>query len=243
MSTLNNYIYQLYESINEYTDDTKISLRLLEQYIINYRIKWFENTYNKFQKRIPEIYYQTICPELELTNNVDCCSDTTDCKILKTKKEIPSFMSLSDGEMLTKVSALEIYSCPENLFHILPYEQIEYFGNGRYNSKRIGVFIYNNYLYLISKDNTYLSLFEKINIRGIFRDPRETGKFKDCNNKPCWSPDSKYPLEERLWIYMKNDILPNELGIKLQLPEDTENDNKFRKEGISPQTKGKEQTS
>lgn len=228
MSTLRKYQYELLEAVNEYTDDSKLTLRLLEQYIINYRVKWFENTYNKFQKQIPEIYFQTLsCVPVALVDQSDdCCGIVTGCKILRTVDKIPTFISLSDGEIISKVSPVGIINIP---FHIIRYEQAEWFGNGRYNQNKIGVFLYNNYLYLISKDEIYYPLIERINIRGVFRDPREAGNFVGCDNKPCWSYDSIFPLEERLWTYVKTDILQTEIAPKIQTVEDLKNDNKFEK--------------
>jgi hypothetical protein len=57
-------------------------------------------------------------------------------------------------------------------------------------------------------------------MRAVFRYPSEAGKFSDCSNKPCWGPDTAYPLDERIWNYMKNDILANEFKIKLSSPQD-----------------------
>lgn len=228
MATLNQYRAELLEAVNQYSDDSNIDFRLLDQLISNYRVKWFENVYNKFNRNIPDIYFQTLsCVDLELVDQVDCCSVSSGCKILRTSQQLPEFATLSDGELLLKVSAPFIVNKPTELFHIIKHEQAEFFGNGRYNKQRIGVFLYNRYIYFIVKeDNINLPLLEKVNIRGIFRNPQEASRFKDCDGRLCWTPDSTYPMDAKVWNYVKGDILVRELNIKLNTPEDLINDNR-----------------
>lgn len=221
--TLNQLRFEILELVNQYSDDSELDYRLIDELIINKRVKWFENTYNKFNKTIPNIYYQTLsCVPVKLVDQAECCEVQTDCLILRTEKQLPAFLSLSDGELIDKVSPVGIINLP---FNIIPYRRAEFFGNGRYSKNAVGVFLLNGYLYLISKDKIYYPLIEKITIRGVFRDPREAEKFISCDNKPCWNPDMPFPLEERLWDYCKQDIINTDLKIKFSSPLDTSNDN------------------
>jgi hypothetical protein len=223
MKTLNNLRFEILETINQYSDDSQLDYRLIDEFIINKRVKWFENTYNKFNKTVPNVYYQSLnCVSVKLVDQSECCDISTDCLILRTEERLPSFLSLSDGELLDKVSAVGIINFS---FNIIPYKRAEFYGNGRYNTNSIGVFLLNGYLYLISKDKIKYPLLEKINIRGVFRDPRDASKFINCDNQPCWNPNMEFPLEERLWSYCKEDILKSDLQIKLSIPEDNANDN------------------
>jgi hypothetical protein len=215
--TLEKMRFSLLEAINQYSDDSTISYRLLDQYIEEYRVKWFELEYNKFNKVVPNVYYQTLsCLEVETVDIAECCSTIVGCDILRTREEIPGIISLTDGELIAKVSAVGIYNIP---FQLIKYENLEYFGEGRYEKNRIGAFYYNNRIYLWCKEKFNYSLIEKISMRAVFRYPSEAGRFSDCTNKPCWAPDTAYPMDERLWNYAKNDILANEFKIKLASPE------------------------
>lgn len=223
MKSLNKLRFELLEIINQYADDSKLDYRMIDEFIINKRVKWFENLYNKFNKTIPNIYYQTLgCVKVIAVDQSECCDIQTDCLILRTEKKLPSFISLSDGELMDKVSPVGVVNLP---FNIIPYRRAEFFGNGRYNTKTVGVFLLNNYLYLISKDKIKYPLLENISIRGVMRDPRDAYNFKTCENTPCWTPDSPFPIEERLWEYCKTDILSTDLQMKYNNPLDNNNDN------------------
>lgn len=221
--TLNQLRFELLEIVNQYTDDSKLDYRLIDEFIINKRVKWFENTYNKFNKAVPNVYYQSLsCVPVKLVDQAECCEVATDCLILRTVEKLPAFLSLSDGELIDKVSPVGVINLP---FNVIPYRRAEFFGSGRYNKQAVGVFLLNGYLYFISRDTVYYPLIELVNIRGVFRDPREAAKFIACDSKPCWNPDMAFPLEERLWDYCKQDILATDLKIKFTNPLDISNDN------------------
>lgn len=223
VATLSQYRSQLIEWLGQYSDDSVFSYRYLEDQIIVWTNKWFCNTYEKFSKDIPELYYQTLeCVEIEQADQADCCEFETGCTIMRTKREVPAFRALSDGELFVKAWPVSVYqSQPTNLFDIIDFERADGYGNLRYNANRIAAFYYKNRVYLISKDFPTISLIDKINIRGIFRDPRDTAPFM-CANKPCWTPLSPFQLEERLWTYVFTD-LTNDLLQKLKNPQDRVN--------------------
>jgi hypothetical protein len=210
----------LVEFTEQYSVDSDFSYRYLEQLIINWRVKWFQNTYEKFNRGIPSVYYQTIqCLDMEIADQSECCDIVTGCSIVRSVKEVPPFMTLSDGEVFTKAWPVSVQTDTNNLFDIIKFERADTYGNLRYNGNRIGAFIYNNRIYLISKDDDKVSLVDKINIRGVYRDPRDVGKFHDCSSKPCWTDEAEFPLEERLWTYMFNDLKETILK-KLDMPQD-----------------------
>lgn len=221
--SLLEYRAELLETINQLSSDSNIDYRYLDSLIMDKRELYFMRTYNRFNNSIPSIYYQTLpCVEVIDVDQAECCSITTGCYIKRTKDKIPPFVHLSDGELIEKVGPTFIVTVP---FNIIPYRRAEYFGTGKYDKKAIAAFLYNGYLYLISNNKFEFELLEFINIRGIFRNPMEAGRFKDCDGKPCFSPLSIYPLEGKLWEYIKKDILGTELKIKLTTPTDNEGDN------------------
>ncbi len=223
-NTLNQYRYEITDIANQNSSDSNLDLRLVDFWIQHKREHYFVNLYNRFNKTVPTIYYQTLpCVEVIDVDQSECCTIKTGCYIKRTKDKIPQFITLTDGELIDKVGPTYVTSIP---FDIIPYRRAEYFGSGKFNKNRIAAFIYNDYIYLISEDNIHLKLIEYINIRGIFRDPIEAGRFKDCDDKPCFSAESTYPMEGRLWDYVKKDIISNELRVKLGSQEDNEGDNR-----------------
>jgi len=223
MPSLNQYRFEILECINQTSSDSSIDYRLLDFWITSKRAAWFNKIYNKFQSTVPNIYYQTLpCVELIDVDQAECCSISTGCLIKRTKEKIPEFLSLADGELIEKVGPTFIVTIP---FNIISYKRAEFFGNGRFDKNSIGVFLYNGYMYFISKDTFHLPLLEYVNIRGVFRDPMDAEKFKDCDNNPCFSPESEYPLEARLWEFIKTEILSREIPTKLGIKADVRGDN------------------
>lgn len=232
MLSLNKLRFQLLETINAYSSDYDLDYRLLDAYILNKRVKWFQQIFNKFQSTIPSVYYQTLsCLEVELVDSSECCEELTGCYVLRSVKQIPAIMSLSDGEVIARVSGIGIDS---KSYNIISQFRIPYWGNSRYNKQSIGVAYINNYLYLFSKDPIYYPQIEKVTLRAIFRDPQEAGNFISCSGKPCWSEEDPYPIEERLWEFMKQDILATDFKLKLSVPGDNENDNMQNTTDLTP---------
>lgn len=234
--SLNKLIYEIRDLVSKQSNDAILENRHYEEFIINKRVKWFENTYNKFQKQIPQIYYQTVCDEIITVDQSECCEVDTECTILRTKHKIPSFISLKDGELIQSVKGVGIKEIPYN---VIPYHRVPYYGNSRYNKNSVAAFLYNEYIYLITFSK-WDSLIEKITIRGVFRDPREAGSFKNCDNTPCWTPDDNFPIEERLWEYCKNDIMATDISVYTATIPDLINDNKDNKFPVNarnPQSK------
>lgn len=223
VATLNKYRSQLIEFIEQYSDDSDYSARYYEDLIVTWTNKWFCNTYEKFTKDIPELYYQTIeCLPIEQADQSDCCDFQTDCTIMRSVSKVPAFRALTDGELFVKAWPVSVTQSPTNLFDIINYERADVYGNLRYNANRIAAFYYKERIYLIAKNHPTLPLIDKINVRGIFRDPRDLEVFNSCSNKPCWTPDSPFQLEERLWTYCFED-LKKILLEKLQVEEDKVN--------------------
>ena len=223
MITLQKLRFELLEPLNMYSDDSTITYRLLDQYIEEYREAWFKKLYNKFNRTVPTVYYQTLsCLELETVDIAECCTTLTGCEILRTKKEIPTVLSISDGDLIAKVSPVGIKAIP---FYLMKYEQLEWFGNGRNEQNIIGTFYYNNRLYFYCKNKFNYSLLEKVTMRAVFRYPSDVMAFKDCTGQPCFTPETEYPIEAELWNIAKKDILYNEFKIKLETEEDNTLDN------------------
>lgn len=232
MLTLNQIRFQLLETINAYSSDYDLDYRLIDAYIHNKRVKWIVNTYNKFTNTIPSVYYQTLsCVEVELVSTSECCEELTGCYVLRTKEKIPQILSLSDGEVIARISGIGIDS---KSYNIISQFRIPYWGNSKFNNQSIGVSYINDYVYLFSKDPIYYPQIEKITIRAIFRDPQEAGRFTSCDGSPCWSEEDPYPLEERMWEWMKQDILATDFKLKLTTPRDNENDEQQNITDLTP---------
>ena len=111
--TLEKLRFELLDIINQYSDDFEADYRLLDELIMNKRVKWFEQVFNKFNNTVPSVYYQSIsCVPMELVSTTDCCEELTGCYVLRSVDQMPQVMSLSDGEMIAKVAPVGTRELP-----------------------------------------------------------------------------------------------------------------------------------
>jgi len=79
----------------------------------------------------------------------------------------------------------------------------------------------------VAKNNSLLKYATHINVRGVFEDPQEVGKFNQCaNNTVCYTDASKYPINAWMIDYMKAAILQLNFQTALQAPQDNTNNAK-----------------
>lgn len=141
------------------------------------------------------------CVRMELVNPAECCGFETDCKVLRSVKKIPRTINLgTKSNYITSVT-----SVPTKGFNnITQFDEIGYLAakhdsGSRYTSKRPKWFLLDDYLYIISGDNLAGKLVEKVSIYGIFEDLEDLAKLGDCEDKPCFDPNSTpFPLSEDL---------------------------------------------
>lgn len=220
MITLNQMRYQILEALNQYSDDSRITVRLIDNLIKTKRAMLIRREHNKNRSIDPSIIQKLNCVDIQLVSSVDCpdvCTDEPDL-ILKTKKQIPNTIELNHDKTITRVGTVDIKS--RSVF-ICDYDAAIYWGNGRFNKSQLCFFLLNNYGYLNYKDPKF-KVLEKIEIQGVFEDPKEAARFSDCDGKPCWTPDSPYPLNLWMWDIIKAEII-KELLPTLQIPTDKNN--------------------
>jgi hypothetical protein len=220
MLSLEDLHAQIDELLSINSIESSYSYEFYTDLINSQRELWLRNEYNKNRSIDPYVIQTLKCIELELVNPIDCCFDVpSGCKILRSKKKIPNTIELFFTTGITSVGPADIL---KPRFSLRDYSQIAYIGYGRTTGKTIYAFLYDNYMYVISKDPSYL-LLRRITIRGIFADPTSLGEFINCEEGgTCWSPSDPYPLNQWMWEYMKPQIL-NQLMQKASLPLDDSN--------------------
>lgn len=218
--TANELIYEVYEGLNINSDDTNIDERLILHKIASKRALWVANEMNKKFRTIPPSLIQDLgCLALEEISSEECCSSQSDCYFMRTILELPMPISLHRDLMLTRVGPRDK---EQKEFTVVSYERIPFVGNGRFNQNGIYAFWLNNRIYLMSKNDSIV-LFEGINIMGVFENPENAVNLTTCDNTPCWTYDSRYPLYGKLWEYIRPQV-EQDLMKKMIIPEDTTND-------------------
>lgn len=218
--TANEIIYEIYEDLNINSDDTNVDKRLILQKINTQRELWITNEMNKNFRMIPPALIQDIgCIPLEQVSSEDCCETQSDCFFMRTSIEIPAPINLHRELMFTRIGPRDK---KQKEFTFISYDRVPYVGFGRFNHSGVYSFWLNNRVYLMSRNDSIV-LFEGINVMGVFPEPENVVNLGLCEDEPCWTFDSQYPIYRKLWAYMKPQIV-QELLPKMTIPQDNVND-------------------
>lgn len=170
-------------------------------------------------KLVDEVFIQDLgCIPLEVVDAAECCDITTDCTVIRTAVELPQEIRFTRVGPIDKTS---------KRFTMIPYESVNYNGNGKFNKNLIFAFHLNNRIYLKSNDSN-IGLLEYINVRGVFEDPRLIKDFLCADGKPCYSDDESFPMPKWMEVHIRERLITSYLRSE-QLPKDLNNDAKDQK--------------
>ena len=155
------------------------------------------------------------CLKLEIIDSSKCCNLKTDCDVYRTKETLPKFIRLAFNDAITyagNATGLTSYQIVEpHMVQFLPWD--------KYTKDKKKVYILDNYLYLYNGDGD-----DFINIRGIFENPEELGKYTSCDEVPCYDEDSEFPLPMDMLQMITQGILAGEMKILAMNMNDSTND-------------------
>lgn len=205
MLSLYDLCAQLDEALAINSIESSFSYDFYTDLINGQRSLWIRNEYDKNRSIDSYILQNINCAELELVNPIDCCIEVpNDCKILRTKKKIPNTIEFFYTKGIVTIGSADIMK-PRII--LIDYSRVPYIGHGRTTGKTVYAFLYDQYIYLASKDLSY-TFMKYITIRGIFEDPTSLADFTNCTTgQSCWSPHDPYPLNQWMWEYMKPYII------------------------------------
>lgn len=162
------------------------------------------------------------CLELEWADAAECCGTIqSGCKILRTVKEVPQFVTIKGKVLLTRVGPIAQDRKP---FSIITQAQAPYAGSGRFGKNQIYAFYANDRIYVVSASSNIVGL-KYINVKGVLENPEDAAAF-DCDvegTKPCYSSDSKYPISGAYADIIRKMLL-DEYAKLIQVPKDESND-------------------
>ena len=220
----NNIIYDITEILrgNQISDDVELDGRQIMFSVNNQRALWLRNEYNKSGRQIDHNIIQDLgCVTMIAVDAAECCDTTISlgCKVLRTELKVPNTIELHTGTGITRVGPINKVITP---FSFIPHNRVQ-FEDNKYATKQIQAFLLNNYMYLITPTIEAKSL-DKINIRGVFEDPREAAAFSHCDGTTCYDKSvNTYPINSWMYAYLKEQVL-KEFGMPLQIPKDSAND-------------------
>lgn len=230
--TLNELVYQVYESLQINADDTTLDRRLIEDFIAEERALWIRNELNKNRSIDPSIIQDLGCVEVvQVSPTTECCDlpNLGECSILRTKDPIPNSIELYQDKLITRVGPVVLTS-PR--YTQISLDAAPSAGHGRFNWKEVYYFLLSNHIYLFSRNNLFSLTVDTINVQGVFENPKEAARYKTCDDKPCWTPDQSYPINSWMWAQWVKPRVLEKLRPKLQLPMDMTNN---AQDNIPPQ--------
>jgi len=224
MATYNEISYDILEILNNsnISDDEDVSLEHILYHLAIQRNLWMRQEYSKPGRSIPKHMIQDLgCLELEEVDAADCCEIAVGCYMLRTKKKMPHFLDLHDGEAITRVGPVHKLMTPYT-YTSLPKAILA--SHEKYGSKIIQAFLLNEHMTLIIKDPS-LQTLTHINVAGVVADPKDALAFKCDDGSSCFSYDDQYPIP--LWMlgYVKDQIL-NQFGVAARFAKDENNNAK-----------------
>jgi hypothetical protein len=219
--TLNDLRADIRTTLNSLSGNSLIDNRQIDDLIAEKREKYIRREYNRNRNIDQSVIQDLGCIEIELVDRIQCgCYEIdSDCQILRSKLPIPRPIELYATNTITRVASLDILDLP---VQYVSYDEAIYKGNGRFNRKSLVAFLKGDYMYFIPKSVNH-TLIEKMNVQGIFSNPKDVSKFRNCDGQPCWHPDSPYPLTRWMWDIMQPEIIQDLLPIFQILPDSQNN--------------------
>jgi hypothetical protein len=232
MLSLQDLHAQIDESLAINSVESSFSYEFYTDLINEQRSLWLRNEYNKNRSIDPYVVQTLGCVELEPVNPIDCCiAVPTGCKVLRTIKPIPNTIEFFFTKGIVSVGSPDITKARLSL---IDYARVSFIGHGRTTAKTVYAFLYDGYMYLISKNPDYLML-KYITIRGIFEDPTKLSDFINCETKQvCWKPSDPYPINQWMWAYIKPYILQQLMQKGIIQLDDANNAQDNKSQQIAP---------
>lgn len=168
------------------------------------------------QKRpdISDVWLQDItCLELVEVDKSECCEITTNCKILRTVRQIPEPIESNGQDLIIRVESI----IGDIISKTTAFES-KYVGFGKYTKNKGRWYLKNNYLYIINEQ-----YIDKINVTGVFENPADLIAYTACGGSTCFSYNSNYPCSLKMANDITNIVLKTKVYPFLQLPQDNTN--------------------
>ena len=186
--------------------DEMISLDQIKFNILHYRAMFIRRDYARNGKITRHLEQDLHCVNTVLTDTSRCCEGfQTGCVIARTTVPIPRTVRLNFKEAITYVGGVDGMS---EIQLIEPY-MAKLASYAKYTGKNKKAFFIEDHLYILNPDN-----IGKINIRGVFEDPRQLSYF-DCSGSLCYDDSSTFPIPADMLQAITSGMASGELQLLL----------------------------
>lgn len=216
--TLNEIAYNLLNQVRggRSHHDEHISLDQIKFNIKHYRAVFIRRDFARsgFNSRHTE--QDLGCLELKKVDPSKCCNLPSSCSVYRTIEKIPRTIRYNFEEALTHVGDIT----GTGTIPIVNSNMVKFLIHDKYTNKNYKAYMIEDYLYIYNADG-----LRYINVRGVFEDPEEVSKFKDCDGSDCYDDNvNNYPIPMDMLEQINKSILSGELGLLAGTNSDTTND-------------------
>lgn len=221
---IDKIIYDIREGVRQTVDDTEISDRYILHLININRSEQIRRLLNNLQRVTPVTVTQSFCIEMEEVSANSCGIFNGECDtILRSKEKLPNPLELHTKLAITSVRPASKLSKP---LIFTSRERAFFTQHSPFKNTLTSYLDTDGYLYVIGKKITH-KLIDCLTVTGIFEDPLELSKFKDCCNcetsTSCFDIETMdYPVPAHLVISIRETVIRQIIG-SLQIPSDTIN--------------------
>ena len=200
-----------------YKETDELDIRYVYNWVVTTRARLLKQRLDKPMATIDNNFVQDLGPvELELVDSSICRDLPSPLyahkKILRTKLDIPPTLDRSGHTgTFTRIGPADMLTTN---YKVLDYDDVFYYGNGKFNSNDICAFPLGSRIYLYSKGQQQFNI-KYIDVRGVFLDPRDAALFKNST----WTEADEFPMNESLIDDMENMIKQEK--ILFNIPKDT----------------------
>lgn len=163
------------------------------------------------------------CVELEQADAAECCSVSSGCYLLKSKKKLPSTIDTWKDNWIVSVSTMD-----GSLISKSNPLKSKYQKYSKYTSKNKSWYVKDDYLYIINDD-----FLELVEVAGLFETPSDLKRFADCSGNLCFTENSPYPISLTLATQITDIVVKTKVAPFMQFDMDNNNDSS----GVTSQQK------
>lgn len=164
---------------------------------------------------INDTWLQTInCLEMEQVDSAECCTVTSGCYVLRSKKQLPSTIdSYKDNWIVSVTTPLGDIIPKQNVF------KARYQKYNTFTANKPGWYLKNDYLYVTNNQ-----LLKYVNVTALFSDPTDLENFVNCEDQACFTMDGPYPVTYNQAKQITDIILQTRVYPFLSFGQDKKND-------------------
>lgn len=230
MNTTTSFQELIY-SILEIVRPRALTNELINEWVIAYecnavRSQLIKQDINRGYSIDSYIIQDLGCLDMELVDQAECCEVSTGCKILRTVLQIPSPIEMHQKQAITRIGPILKTARP---YDFINYNRVPYVGrNSKFSKKIIRTFTKDNdgHIYIVADEELDSILLEKINVQGVWEDPRLVANFRHCSGEPCYTEESAYPVKAWMIPIIQQIVVEKFIGPQTKDMKDSENDGK-----------------